>query len=215
MTTYTALSDASLSQDKPVTQSIARAWRDNPLAMAEGDATAPEFVGVDYYDVQVASASASLVFDNLPDSYDVLEWDLVKLFPATSINQLYMELSVDNGSTWLSTSYVGHYERIIGGAALTQGNSSTARFDVTGNPSFNTAAAQTINGKMRTYNFCTAALTKLIESMAMYFDTTPAITLQRVHGYHATTSKVNAVRFRMAIGNITSGYIGYRRVRPS
>jgi hypothetical protein len=41
VTTYTTLSDASLSQDKPVTQSIARAWRDNPLAIAEADASAP------------------------------------------------------------------------------------------------------------------------------------------------------------------------------
>lgn len=41
MTTFTTLSDVSLAQDKPVTQSIARAWRDNPLAIGEADATAP------------------------------------------------------------------------------------------------------------------------------------------------------------------------------
>lgn len=41
MTTFTALSDATLSQDKPFTQDIARAMRDNPLAQGEGDPTAP------------------------------------------------------------------------------------------------------------------------------------------------------------------------------
>ncbi|MBR2691772.1 MAG: hypothetical protein IKE42_28285 [Aquamicrobium sp.] len=41
MTTYTALSDTTLSQGKPVTQSVSRAWRDNPLAIGEGDGTAP------------------------------------------------------------------------------------------------------------------------------------------------------------------------------
>ncbi|MGO7259136.1 hypothetical protein ACCT32_36975, partial [Rhizobium brockwellii] len=45
MTTFTALSDATLSQDKPFTQSIARAMRDNPKALAEGDVTAPEVIG--------------------------------------------------------------------------------------------------------------------------------------------------------------------------
>ena len=41
MTGFTNLSDSSLSQDKPLTQSIARAFRDNPVAIGEGDATAP------------------------------------------------------------------------------------------------------------------------------------------------------------------------------
>lgn len=214
MTTYTALSDVSLSQDKPVTQSIARAWRDNPLAMAESDATAPEVIGLTPFDVQVASASASLVFTNLPDNYDVLEWDFVKLFPATSANQLIMELSIDNGSTWLNTSYVAYFERMVS-TTFTNGTASTARFDITANPAFNTAAAQTINGRARTYNLCTASLTKVIESMTLYFDTAPALSFQKLYGYHATTSKVNAVRFRLTTGNITSGYISVRRVRPS
>lgn len=183
--------------------------------MAESDATAPEVIGLTPHDHKVASASASLVFTDLPDGYDVLEWDFVKLFPATSANQLYMDISTDNGATWLSTSYVNHFERMTGGASPTYGNGSTSRFDISGNPSFNTASPQTINGRMRTYNFCTAALTKSLESSLHYFDTTPAITVQRVYGYHATTSKVNAVRFRMASGNITSGYISYRRVRPT
>ncbi|MBZ9975473.1 hypothetical protein [Mesorhizobium sp. BR-1-1-10] len=42
MTTFTTLSDTTLAQDKPLTQSIARAFRDNPLAIGEGDATAPD-----------------------------------------------------------------------------------------------------------------------------------------------------------------------------
>jgi hypothetical protein len=42
MTAYTTLSDTALSQDKPLTQSTARAFRDNPLAIAEGDSTAPK-----------------------------------------------------------------------------------------------------------------------------------------------------------------------------
>lgn len=42
MTAYTTLSDTTLSQDKPLTQSTARAFRDNPLAIAEGDSSAPK-----------------------------------------------------------------------------------------------------------------------------------------------------------------------------
>lgn len=41
MTTFTNLSDTTLAQDKPLTQEIVRALRDNPLAQGEGDVTAP------------------------------------------------------------------------------------------------------------------------------------------------------------------------------
>ena len=39
--TFTNIPDSSLAQDKPFTQSVARALRDNPLAINDGDATAP------------------------------------------------------------------------------------------------------------------------------------------------------------------------------
>lgn len=42
MTTYTTLTDAQLAQDQPQTQAKMRALRDNPLAIAEGDASAPK-----------------------------------------------------------------------------------------------------------------------------------------------------------------------------
>lgn len=42
MTAYTNLSDATLTTGKPITQSIARAWRDNPIAITEGSSGAPK-----------------------------------------------------------------------------------------------------------------------------------------------------------------------------
>ncbi len=41
MTDFTTISDTTLAQDKPLTQTIVRALRDNPVAMGEGDPTAP------------------------------------------------------------------------------------------------------------------------------------------------------------------------------
>lgn len=41
MTTYTAISNITAEKDKPATQALIRSLRDNPLAIAEGDATAP------------------------------------------------------------------------------------------------------------------------------------------------------------------------------
>lgn len=41
MTTYTAITDTETGFEKPVTISLIRRLRDNPLAIQEGDATAP------------------------------------------------------------------------------------------------------------------------------------------------------------------------------
>lgn len=41
MTTYTAISSGSLAVGKPLTSAIALALRDNPIAIAEGDASVP------------------------------------------------------------------------------------------------------------------------------------------------------------------------------
>ena len=43
MTAYTVLTDAELDPDKPVTSAKMKALRDNPLAIAEGDNTAPKY----------------------------------------------------------------------------------------------------------------------------------------------------------------------------
>lgn len=41
MTTYTTITNAEIDQDSPITQPLMTAMRDNPLAIAEGDTTAP------------------------------------------------------------------------------------------------------------------------------------------------------------------------------
>lgn len=42
--TYTTISDTTLAQDKPFTQSVARSLRDNPIAITEGASGAPRVV---------------------------------------------------------------------------------------------------------------------------------------------------------------------------
>jgi hypothetical protein len=44
MTTYTAITDAETGFEKPVTISLMRRLRDNPLAIQQGDATAPNIL---------------------------------------------------------------------------------------------------------------------------------------------------------------------------
>lgn len=206
MTTYTTLSDTTLSQDKPFTQSIARAMRDNPKALAEGDITAPEVVGVSPLYRADASNSAALTFLSLPDSYDLLEFDIVHLYPVTFTNQLLMEVSTDNGATWLSTGY-----QILFDA----GSSSGSTWPITASTTFNTVTANSINGRLRTWNFCSSTLYKQIEGQMSWLDSSPSLARFRFCGQMNLTTKINAARFRFNSGNINSGYITMRRVRPT
>lgn len=42
MTSYIAITDAETDPSAPITSELAKKWRDNPIAIAEGDATVPD-----------------------------------------------------------------------------------------------------------------------------------------------------------------------------
>jgi hypothetical protein len=69
MTTYTTLTDAELSQDKPVTQAKLRALRDNPLAIAEGDVSAPN-IQIAAIEPPTSGASTYLIADFVTSQID-------------------------------------------------------------------------------------------------------------------------------------------------
>jgi hypothetical protein len=56
MTSYTTLPDATIAQDQPVTQAVGRALRDNPLAIAEGDPSAPKISSNNAFDDGIIGA---------------------------------------------------------------------------------------------------------------------------------------------------------------
>lgn len=49
MTTYVAIPNGDIDQDSPITQPLLTALRDNPVAIAEGDPTAPKIWGAAMY----------------------------------------------------------------------------------------------------------------------------------------------------------------------
>lgn len=49
MTTYITITDAETDPEAPLTSELAKKWRDNPIAIAEGDVNAPKIVGSAMY----------------------------------------------------------------------------------------------------------------------------------------------------------------------
>jgi hypothetical protein len=70
MTTYAAITDAETNPDAPITSSMLKRFRDNPLAIAEGDATAPKVsakafavtsVETDWVMARIAAAAVGVI----------------------------------------------------------------------------------------------------------------------------------------------------------
>lgn len=59
MTTYTAIPNGDVDVDSPITTSLMQALRDNPLAIQEGDASAPRIEPKAISDVSVGAYSTS------------------------------------------------------------------------------------------------------------------------------------------------------------
>lgn len=109
MATYTAITNGQIDQDSPITQPLMAALRDNPIAMAEGDSSAPKFA----LQAQVAgtyatSINGTAVFTNLDDFAGVEFNVLAQEIGGTEAgSDVLFEYSTDNGSTWSSSTTLG------------------------------------------------------------------------------------------------------------
>ena len=102
MTTYSAIANGSIDQDSPVTQPIMTALRDNPLAIQEGDSTAPRVKGKALGDMVIGtietSGTTAVGLTGLDDHSVII--CLGALFVKLAGGQLETRYTDDNGSSW-------------------------------------------------------------------------------------------------------------------
>lgn len=104
MTAYILITDAETDPEAPLTSELAKKWRDNPLAIQEGDASAPKIqmkaipglVGVNRIDHNNTTAVTS----SLPFTSTWLSADLWADSGPGVTNTLRMRVSSDGGTTW-------------------------------------------------------------------------------------------------------------------
>lgn len=102
MATYTAITDAEIDQDSPITQTLMQKYRDNLTATIEGDATAPKIA--DAWQTGTASTSAGLSIANM-DSGEGAKIHIGGTSSSVSNSRtarFVVAYSTDNGSTWSS-----------------------------------------------------------------------------------------------------------------
>lgn len=182
-----------------------------PAAILFGSPTPAPFTispGLVWLGKQVASASATLDFTSLiTTDYDVYEFVIIDLVPDTNNVHLYCRFSTDNGANWISSNDYGHASlRFRAAASGVGGNESgQAQIDLSGDNITN-GAGESFNGKFRLFNPLGTALHKIIEGQGSYMSATFSIGVI-AKGRYIQTGNVDAVRFLMSSGNITSGEI--------
>ena len=153
-----------------------------------------------------ASASASLDFTTRSDGstvlfgsdFDTYKVQILNVVPATDMTSIRMLISSDNGSTWLSSSYLW---RIFRYWNTTSGVTSSAS-----DSSFSVAVAQKnttgdLSGEMTIYSPATAFRWQF---NGQTYDTNYLGIVSS--GFHATTG-IDCIQFKSSSGNLSSGTI--------
>lgn len=165
---------------------------------------------------KTASASASLEFTTAINSiFSKYVFEFINILPATDAVGFRSQISVDGGSTYVSSSYLGYTTGVTlatGSAAYTLG---TGTIDLSGNfnadPNWGTlnSAAKGISGDLTLYNPSSATTNKIIKFDIVY-TLTGAFGLGTSKGFvscNNSTTAINAIRFLFSSGNIASGQI--------
>lgn len=162
-------------------------------------------------DTKTASASSSLDFTGLGD-YSDIHFKINSLIPATiSTTAFWVQTSSNNGSSydnsaanysWASRGYSS------GGNTGETFNDSDTKIVLTGSRQLGNNAGNTINGDVHLYNAAGTGFFHALTQHISFFDTTGQINFQVGTGCRKDSSNaVNAIRFLMSTGNITSGTI--------
>lgn len=129
MTTFTTIPNSSLEPGKPIRSIDGLALRDNPLAMFEGDASAPRLVGkavkrlqempvltvsaADTYDASFGSAPVSLLTSTFSTSYVVAQRYTIANYTG-SLRFKASHTGADDGSNnYIFTGYLALYKNNI------------------------------------------------------------------------------------------------------
>lgn len=161
-----------------------------------------------YFDSKTASGSSELTFTNIPDCAYMM-FVFLDIIPATTATSVYMQTSANNGSSY--DSGAGNYAYSLFGESATPGNvpdGSNSTTFIRTTLDIKNSGNTTANGKVFLYNPAGTDYTYIDgETVCRSSAATPLLTRQFFGGCRMSAAAVNAVRFYMSSGNITSGTI--------
>ena len=179
---------------------------------AAGNPTISSSSGITLLSTQTASSSASLVFTTgITSTYGIYVFEGTALVPASDDVYFVMEYSIDGGSSWLVTGYVGQTYQVKGSTTINQTTPTDAVYIIPNSAGFRADSGAANDGLHFTAKLYrpSATAVKYTKGDAAWFEAAgSAVVIGSFSGcYRGGTGAVNAVRFKFSSGNIASGYI--------
>jgi hypothetical protein len=179
------------------------------LKWAPGGGGGGDFVLIDS---KTASSSATLDFtSDITSTYDIYQLEIVDLVPATNGVDINLVVSVNNGSTYDTTS--GHYQwaswRWIFNAAASAGSASDTKITLgSGTAELqNNAALAGLGGTYKIFNPLNGSASTRIVGSAGFINATPEDVGVSQAGNYNQAAAVNAFRILASSGNLASGVV--------
>jgi len=156
---------------------------------------------------QTASASASLSFTSkISSNFTTYYVKVRNLIAATNVTNLLLTFSTDNGSNYLSTNYKYAF-RTVNSSAGTSTTSSDSASSIIVCDTCSSTSTRPINVDIMFYNLNDSTYCCKCVNHAAFYNSSASAVVQVGGGMNTGTTAVNAIKFAMSSGNITSGTI--------
>ncbi len=170
-----------------------------------------------FLDSQTASTSASIIFDNtfITSTFNNYFISLDGVVPVTNGARLEMDISIDNGSTWLSSGFVSVSKTLATGVGTLNNTVNFVISQGVGDNGIVNTALLGYTGEVNLYNL-TSGGTPRINGTGFYVRvlSTDSV-ISTFGGVGPATTTVNAIRFILSSGNISTGEINLYGVKTS
>lgn len=156
---------------------------------------------------QTASASASLSFTSgISANFTTYYVKVRNLKPVTNNVQLLLTFSTNGGSSYLATNYK-YAVSFVNSSASAGNTSSDSATSIIICDSIGNTSTRPLNADIVLYNLNDATFCAKTANHACFYNNAATSMVQEGGGMNTGTSAVNAIKFAMSSGNITSGTI--------
>ena len=154
-----------------------------------------------YISTQTASTSTNINFTTgISSNFSTYLVTIRNFRPSGTTVALQCLFSTDGGSSYLGSNYNWSYSEFQGAAYTAKGGTSDTKIEI---EAFLISTGGTINGDITFYNLSNS-LAKSISSSLVY-DKNDPIVCATGYGMNTGTTAVNAIRFQMDSGTLSSG----------
>lgn len=160
-----------------------------------------------------ASTSATLDFTGLT-AYAGYEFHIDGLLPTTNGDDLLMQVSIDNGSNWVTAGSYGYAQWAVDSAAGSGAINSAAATSMLLAATVSNNAAVGVHGKIFTPGLASATKEKFFAVQIAYYNGTNFVSRTGMAFYGVITA-VNGIRFKASTGTLASGAIKCYGIRGS